>query len=238
MNLIQVELTNICNLHCAFCFRELMTRPQGFMDLCTFRKSLKLAHKLKVKEIWLHNWGEPLLHPKLTKFIRHGSRNFKVGFATNGTLLTFDKIKNFKQNGLTYLDISLNMDTLKNNLVHLVSMYQLANEIDIDCRFRSVVSNSAEYQYLNSMFKTFKIRWQRTMIRNGKEVRNSHCEAKKKVMIVLWDGTVVPCCSVVNKEITYGKVGEKLNTEFNELENPYCLSCHEVKEEMPIRRKL
>ena len=246
MNLIQIETTNVCNLHCPFCYREFMTREQGFMNFCTFRKSLKLAHKLKVKEVWLHNFGEPLLHPQLTKFIKHASRNFKVGFATNGTLLNFQKIRELKSNGLTYLDISLNMDTQKFNLVHYIAMYQIANELGLDCRFRTVVNNKGEYDYLHKMLKSFKVRWQRTMIRS-KEVRTSPCEAKKKVCVVLWDGTVVPCCSIVNKEIIYGEINntniqEKIRNGIASLDNRfnrgYCKFCGEVEEEMPIERKL
>ena len=51
MNLIQIEITNKCNLNCPFCFRKYMTREQGFMDKETFEKSLQLAKKLKVAEI-------------------------------------------------------------------------------------------------------------------------------------------------------------------------------------------
>lgn len=215
-----------------------MTRPQGFMTTRTFKKSLNLARDLKVGEVWLHNWGEPLLHPKLNKFITLASKNFKVGFATNGTLLNYQKLRELSKAGLTFLDISLNMDSQKRDLLHMVAMYQLANENWMDCRFRAVVNNKAEYDYLSAVFKNCKIRWQRAMIRDSRKVRTSTCEAKKKVLVVLWDGTVVPCCSVVNKEIVYGQVGKRLNFTLNELENDYCKSCHEIDEDMPVRRKL
>ena len=237
MNLIQIELTNVCNLNCPFCYRKYMTREQGFMDLETFKKSLKLAKELKVKEVWLHNFGEPLLHSEVYNFVKLASKNFKVGFTTNGSSLSLDKLEQLKRNNLTFLDISLNMETNRFRVIHLIKYYIQANQLGIDCRFRCVVGSSAEYIYLRDFLSEYKVRWQRQMIR-AKEPRTQKCLAKTKVMIVLWDGTVVPCCSVINKEIIYGKVGEELNTELNELENEYCKWCGEVNEEMPVGRKL
>ena len=170
-------------------------------------------------------------------FVKLGSKKFKVGFATNGTLLNLDILEKLKKNKLKYLDISVNMNTNRYFLVKLIVYYTQANKLGIDCRFRCVVQNSAEYTYLSYWLKDYKIRWQRLMIRSDK-IRTEKCPAKEKVCVVLWDGTVVPCCSVINKEIVYGKVGEELNMELNELENEYCLGCGEVDEEIPVKFKL
>lgn len=245
-NLIQVELTNYCNLHCSFCYRKYMVRPQGFITKRTFKKALLLGKKLKVKEVWLHNFGESMLHPNLVKFIRSGAKYFKVGFATNGSLLTFEKLRELKKNNLSYLDISLNMETFKTYLVHLVSMYQLANEIGLDCRFRSVINSLEEYKYLLSLFKEFKIRWQRAMIRNTKKVRTQRCLAKDKVCVILWTGKVSACCGDFNGEIIYGNIGdrnivEKIYTGQKNIDKElpeFCRHCFEIKDDLPIRYKL
>ena len=171
------------------------------------------------------------------EFVKLGSKKFKVGFATNGIQLNLNIMEKLKQNKLTFLDISANMDTNKYFLVKLVVFYIQANKLGIDCRFRCVVQNSAEYIYLSYWLKDYKVRWQRLMIRSDK-IRTQKCPAKDKVMVVLWDGTVVPCCGIINKEIVYGKVGEELNMEFNELENEYCRNCFEVEDDIPIRKKL
>lgn len=212
-----------------------MTREKGFMSLETFKKSLTLAKELKVPALALHNWGESLLHPDIYKFVKLASQKFKVGFTTNGTLLNREVIEKLKKNHLTYLDISVNMHTETFRLIHLLVSYKIANTLGIDCRLRCVVSNYAEFDYLQYKLRDFKVRWQRQMVRTK---RTQKCLAKEKVLVIQWDGTVVPCCAVINKEIIYGKVGGDIDTTLNELENEYCLRCGEVEETMPVKFKL
>lgn len=233
--LAQIELTNKCNLSCPFCFRRNMTRKQGFMSEDIFNKSLKLCKSLNVPEIWLHNWGEPLLHPEIVKFI-HKAKQFKIGFTTNGKLLSKDLILELKKSGLSFMDISVNMDTDKFSLVHLLTSYTYANSHGINCHLRVVVQNSAEHLYLKDLLSDYKVRFQRVMLRTGK--RDKPCEAVNHVFVVLWDGTVVPCCHVINKEITYGNLDDLAEIKPKNIDSTYCNSCTEIEEDMPVRFKL
>ncbi len=80
-----VEITNICNLRCAFCPGT--RRPGAFMAPEAFRV---LAEKLRphVRYLYLHVMGEPLLHPRLGEILAIARElGFKVCLTTNGTLL-------------------------------------------------------------------------------------------------------------------------------------------------------
>ncbi len=80
-----VEITNQCNLACAFCPRG--NRAPRSMTEGEF--SL-VAHGLRglVESIYLHVKGEPLLHPLLGRFIDIAeSEGLSVTVTTNGTLL-------------------------------------------------------------------------------------------------------------------------------------------------------
>ena len=80
-----VEITNVCNMACAFCPGT--ARKKGFMTPETFAL---LAGKLRrhTDFLYLHVMGEPLLHPQLAEILRIcGDLGFRVCLTTNGTLL-------------------------------------------------------------------------------------------------------------------------------------------------------
>lgn len=84
-NRVYVEITNRCNLACAFCPGT--RRPPGSMTPDRFRV---LADKLRpvTGYLYFHVMGEPLLHPDLGELLAiAGERGFKVCLTTNGTLL-------------------------------------------------------------------------------------------------------------------------------------------------------
>lgn len=80
-----LEITNVCNLNCAFCPGT--KREKRFMTADEFGV---LASKLRpyTDYLYLHLMGEPLLHPELETLLNmaHGLE-FKVIITTNGTLL-------------------------------------------------------------------------------------------------------------------------------------------------------
>ena len=80
-----LEITNVCNLNCAFCPGT--KREKRFMTADEFGV---LASKLRpyTDYLYLHLMGEPLLHPELETLlnIAHGLK-FKAIITTNGTLL-------------------------------------------------------------------------------------------------------------------------------------------------------
>jgi len=189
------------------------------MTVKTFFESLDICKKLKVPEVWLHNWGEPLLHPNLLGFVSTAKRYFKVGFATNGSLLTHYILRNLK---LDYLDLSYNCSTPEDLKKDLTDLYFSANySYNIDCRFRSMVFSKEEYEQLNEKLKGYKVRWQRGMIYDPDWKRDVPCPAREKVCVIYWDGTKVPCCRMNNR------ADEKI-----------CIHCREVQDDMPIPFKL
>ena len=80
-----LEITNVCNLRCAFCPGT--QRRRRFMTPEEFRQ---LAARLRPygTYLMLHVMGEPLLHPQLAELLDiAGELDFRVCLVTNGTLL-------------------------------------------------------------------------------------------------------------------------------------------------------
>lgn len=82
---VYVEVTNVCNLHCAFCTPT--SRPPTTMSPDFFAQCLRELHGL-TKEICLHVLGEPLTHPDFSQLLTlcHQAR-LTINLTTNGTLI-------------------------------------------------------------------------------------------------------------------------------------------------------
>lgn len=80
-----LEVTNMCNLSCAFCPGT--RREHNFLTPEQFRL---LAGRLRphTQYLYLHLMGEPLLHPNLEQLLSCADElDFRVMITTNGTLL-------------------------------------------------------------------------------------------------------------------------------------------------------
>lgn len=84
-NKIYLEISNLCNLRCAFCPGT--KRPGRRMTEAEFAA---LLPKLRpwTDHLYFHLMGEPLCHPLLGRFLDlAGEAGFRVILTTNGTLL-------------------------------------------------------------------------------------------------------------------------------------------------------
>ena len=82
---VYLEITNVCNLACAFCPGT--TRTPHFLTEEEFDR-LTDALRGETQYLYFHLMGEPLLHPSLARFLAiAGEKGFRVILTTNGTLL-------------------------------------------------------------------------------------------------------------------------------------------------------
>ena len=106
---IQIEVTGACNLACTMClvrYRPKLGRRQGAMCLHTFQAIVDELPQLE--KITLQGLGEPLLAPDLFEMIEHAARRgIRMGFNTNGTLLTEARGERLIRAGLHWLHISI-----------------------------------------------------------------------------------------------------------------------------------
>jgi len=111
--LVDIELTNHCNLNCLFCGQQAMTRKKGFMPEGIFRKAVdeSAKHQAPLRMI---RWGEPFLHPKILDFLAYAkNKNLLVHVTTNGLLLDKEKMRTFLKLKLDSLIFSMQGATKK-----------------------------------------------------------------------------------------------------------------------------
>lgn len=85
--LLDLELTNLCNMRCLFCGTLAQTRDKGYMTEDVFNRILEEATLNKIHLRFIR-WGEPLLHKDIIKWLKLAvGKGLYTHITTNGSLL-------------------------------------------------------------------------------------------------------------------------------------------------------
>lgn len=192
MKIYQSESSALCNAHCSYCPQKLMTRPQGNMNLKTFKQVLKVMDN---NYFALHHFGEPLINPLLPEFIRLANEaGKKVEFSTNGSNLTqlTKAILNHP-----YM-VRLAVDPFKAD--NIVKTYKTMCSLE-NVKFEAHSVNKKTKPFINFAGQV-----------EGKSEVKGICYFKLyKYVVVLWDGRVVPCCCDYDAKEVIGNIWDGVN---------------------------
>ena len=231
---IYVEISNLCNLNCAFCPGT--KRTPGRMTPEMFGQLLPKL-RLYTDFLYFHIMGEPLCHPHLGEFLEMaGSHGFKVILTTNGTLLSRQQALLLSSPALHKVNISLHafeandlavpfMDYLAGCFAfgqaaqgEKIVVYRLWNQGGADAKNQEI---------LDEMTRWFPEEWVKD--RNGTRIGNKvflehgekfdwpdlaaeeddgnlFCYGLRDQLGILCDGTVVPCCLDHEGDIALGNL--------------------------------
>lgn len=107
---IQVDITNMCNLRCPGCLtgQKVYPTPPGMMDLGRFNACIDEV-KADTAIAILYNSGEPMLHPELVEMVTCLTKNRIASIvSTNGHFLASEKkAEQLVRAGLSLLIVSL-----------------------------------------------------------------------------------------------------------------------------------
>ena len=235
-NKIYLEISNLCNLSCAFCPG---TRRQK--RAMTAQELKLLLPKLRpwTDYLYFHLMGEPLLHPELEAFLALvGEAGFKVILTTNGTLLPRQQEMLLRSPALHKVNISLHAFEAND-----LSM-PFSNYLEGCFRFGQAAQGKLIVAYrlwnnggqderngeiLHSMHSFFPSPWvqerrgtrigHRIYVENGDKFDWPDltaperpgavtCYGLRDQLGVLCDGTVVPCCLDHEGDIPLGNLFE------------------------------
>ena len=256
-----IEPTNTCNLRCSFCFvTEGMNREEGFMDLALFKKVIDDTPGLE--HLCMHNWGEPLLHKEIFEMFdyAHESGIKHIVMNTNGTLLTNNMIDKIIKSPLNIIRFSIDGSAETFKRVRGVELEKIEQNIlklkkEKDAR-RPGLSMGVVFTVENETQEDvdeYIEHWEtivdhvRTQPKLIQSPRKEPCpEPFGKdygKLVVLWDGTVIPCCVDYNASLKLGnaykeRVGDLwYNSEIKALRNQHekgnypkvCVNCNECE---------
>ncbi|MBR5721913.1 MAG: SPASM domain-containing protein [Clostridia bacterium] len=231
---IYVEITNVCNLSCAFCPGT--KRKKAFMTAENFAY---VAKKLRpfTDYIYPHLMGEPLCHPELPLILEIAEKNgFNVIITTNGTLLS-EREQTLSQSGaLKRVNISLHsfeateqQRTLEEYLDgcfsfakkaegKIIVSLRLWNKGGMDVKNADILKTAADYFPLpwidsrngaiigENVFIEYGNRFDWPDLESENERENVFCHGLRDQIGILCDGTVVPCCLDSDGNISLGNI--------------------------------
>lgn len=231
---IYLEISNLCNLSCAFCPGTKRTKKA-----LTEAEFSCLLPKLRpyADYLYFHLMGEPLLHPLLPRFLElAGEHGFKVILTTNGTLLSTRQETLLSSQALHKVNISLHafeandLDMPFSEYLEHCFAYGKAAQGQKLTVFRLWNQGGADEkneEILNTMAQHFPRPWkeERKGTRIGDKVYLEYgdkfdwpdlsaadggdkvfCYGLRDQIGVLCDGTVVPCCLDHEGDIALGNL--------------------------------
>ena len=230
--LVDVELTNYCNLGCIFCGQRLMKRPKGFIDEETLLKVFDECSEFKAP-IRFIRWGEPFLHPNIIEFCALVKlRDIPLHITTNGLALDEGEMKALVEIGVDSLVFSFQgatkeqyeimrdndrYDELKANVLKMVDIRGNGEKPFV--HISTTVTDESEgdilefTQYWSGIadscgvgktnFSRFPDQRQGTI-----EKTYRPCKEVFQKLSVDWDGKVTCCCGDFDNFLTVGDLSE------------------------------
>ena len=233
-NKIYLEISNVCNLKCAFC-----PGTKRKSHIMTEEEFSSLLPKIRPYSdyLYFHLMGEPLLHPHLERFLElAGDAGFKVILTTNGTLVAKQQEMLLRSPALHKINISLHAFEA-NDLSVPFSQYlndcfmfgQAAEgkKIVVYRLWNNGGQDEMNAAILDAMKAHFPAPWDeaRKGTRIGQKVfleygdkfdwpdlsaedggERVFCYGLRDQLGVLCDGTVVPCCLDHDGDIALGNL--------------------------------
>ena len=230
-----LEITNICNLNCLFCPKT--DRAKRMLTMDEFNR-LTNSLQGKVKFLYFHLMGEPMLHPDLPDFVRMArEKGFIPVLTTNGTLLNKaqrvidmkpHKIQislhshegNGKENPEAYIREVMEY-AQKAASAGIIVVMRLWNEGGYDKNNERMVEWMAQYQprpwvsradgwkLATNLYLEFDQMFEwPDSGRAEYEEGDVFCYALRNQIGVLVDGSVVPCCLDHAGDIVLGNLFE------------------------------
>ena len=250
---VYLEISNVCNLHCAFC-----PGTQRMSHIMSEEAFASLLPKLRpyTDFLYFHLMGEPLLHPQLARFLELARQwDFKVILTTNGTLLTKQKEVLLNAPALHKLNISLHafeandLEVSFQQYLHDCFAYAQAaegNKLTVFRLWNQGGADALNNSILAELEAHFPKPWQesRRGIRIAQKVfleygdkfdwpdlhasdlgNKVFCYGLRDQIGVLCDGTVVPCCLDHEGDLSLGNLFQQELEEI--LENPRAKAIYE-----------
>ena len=263
-----IEPTNTCNLRCTFCFvTEGMTRDEGFMDLKLFKKVIDDTPDLE--HLCMHNWGEPLLHKEIFEMFdyAHQAGVKHIVMNTNGTLLTDKMINKIIESPLNIIRFSIDgsadtfkrirgveLKKIKENILRLKKAKETKRpELSMGVVFTVEEDTQEDVEEYIEHWETIvdHVRTQPKLIQSQRSEACPEPFGKDYgKLVVLWDGTVIPCCVDYNATLKLGNANNDRvsalwnNSEIKVLRNQHengdypkvCVNCNECETLTPEKR--
>lgn len=231
---IDIELTNHCNISCSFCPREHLKKKKGFMNMELYMKIINnIREDGRKVHIFLHGFGEPLLHPGLIDMINYAKEKKvakTIQFSTNGLLLRGMVAEGLIKAGLDEITVSVDavseisyrqlkgvkLSVVEGNVREFIGLKEKMGVTKPHVRAKIMIRDNNRSERIPFLRKwkiladSATVEWYSNWggmldseIGNDSLSRYS-CAPLWYALMVRWDGTAVACCVDINDSYPVG----------------------------------
>ncbi|MCL2521681.1 MAG: SPASM domain-containing protein [Erysipelotrichales bacterium] len=222
---IYLEITDICNLQCQFCFDKKGTMLMSLNDI----KGILPELKQLTDYLYLHIKGEPTAHPEFAKILDECAKNkLQIIITTNGSYLNVKKELLLSHQAIRQINISLQsinyqldiedylkalkefIDFNKNKIINLRLWTEEQNrklDIFLETEF-NIKSNEifSQKKLTDNLFISKEQPFIWPDLKNEIISNSKTCQGTITQIGILVDGTVVPCCLDSKGIINFGNI--------------------------------
>jgi len=229
---IDIESTSVCNLRCPFCSSTYLNKKikKGFITFELVKKIIDEGTDNGLYGVKFNFRGEPLLHPEIHSFVKYAKDKglIDVYFNTNALELTEEVSKRLIDSGLDRISISFeghtkalyesyrvgsDFDTVVKNVENLKA---LRERLRID--YPKIRVQMVCHPGLKDTIEDYKTFWEpradEIAYLDYKEMKKRKsgieypwaCPQIWQRMLVLWDGSLLPCNHDDRAELCLGNV--------------------------------
>lgn len=251
---IDLELNSTCNLRCGFCYYSSGFNDHGYMSKELAESIIKQAGMLGVPAMKYQYRGEPAMRKDLPEFIKLSKDCgiMETMINTNGNC-SFARLKGCIDAGIDKLIFSIDAhsketysqirirgdyDIVRNNVESCLKYISEENsKTKVKVQFVQTPVNQHETDDFVSYWKDLgaEVRTSICMPRGGKDNSltigcsgdRQYCGFPNQRLTILYDGTVLPCCAMIDREYVVGDAnteslfsiwnGDKMNKIRSEL---------------------
>ena len=172
---IELSPTLRCNLNCLFCWRYGKKIDYGNeLSLEEYKRILKEAHQLRVREIRIIGGGEPFFRKDTLEVMKEVKRYKMFGYVcTNGTLLTENKIKTLVRIGWDHVKISFHAPDKKTQdfLSQGKSFEKIVNTIKTFVKWKKKIKTKKPKLEIGLVLNRLNFRKVPEMVKLAKELK-------------------------------------------------------------------
>ena len=265
VRVLDIEATNRCNAQCLICPRDELERPVGDMSRETWSTLLSRIQSARLERIIFSGFGEPLLHPLLSAYLRElrGAFTGIIQVNTNGFKLTPEVARDLIEAEVDMLNVSYNGIEKEEyeRIMRGMKYERLASNIREfrkarGKRKRPVLSLQSsmpgikeEKKRIMGVASTLGVEMVQLY---GFNNRAGYVEDEGRsgsdtplgqrfcypLLFIAWDGTIYPCSHDIKGTQPLGKIGEVSLGEVEKTDYPMCARCTVCEEDEMKRHKI
>jgi radical SAM protein with 4Fe4S-binding SPASM domain len=223
----RIEVTNYCNAKCITCPRDQMRRPLETMPYGHFCDLVVEAYEMGAELISPFGYGEPLMDPGLAKKIAFCSKmGLDTFIITNASLLSADTARDLIDTGLKHIRFSAHGTHKNYEKSHGLSWYAFIRnvfnfikvsrgKVKVDVTVIPLHGESVDdiLDFWSGKIDDIEI-WKPHGWGGKKRYRKSTVKIptcgrpQRGPVQIQSDGTVIPCCFLMDSEIILGNTYE------------------------------